>query len=127
MRPFMLVLALAVVILAGCQPGSVAAQDLIRPAKVERIDVVVLDTEPAQVRVVAHGYLPDGCTTVAGIEQSRDGSVFHVFITTRRPAAAMCTQAIIRFEEVFPLKVDGAPAGDYTVDVNGKTQPLRLK
>jgi len=127
MRPLATVLTLAAVILAGCQPESVAAQDLIRPAMVERVEVVVLEPAPVQVRVVAHGYLPDGCTTIAGVEQARDGAVFRVSITTRRPAAAICTQSITRFQEVFPLNIADAPAGNYTVDVNGKAQPFQLK
>ncbi len=124
---FALVAMIGALSLAACRhEPEVAEKAVVRQANVQRIEVVVLDSEPAQVRVVAYGYLPDGCTTVAGISQTRDDRTFRAVIRTTRPAAALCTQMIIRFQETFPLDVGGLPAGAYTVDVNGVTGAFTL-
>ena len=46
------------------------------------------------------------------------GTTFRIRMTTGRPANAMCTMAIVPFEEVVPLDVAGMPAGIYDVRVN---------
>ena len=113
-------------LLAGCQHQPAAAQNIVRLASIQRIEIVVLDATPVQVRVVAHGYLPDGCTAVAGVEQRREEDVFHARVTTTRPAGALCTQQIVPFNETFPLDIAGLPAGTYSVEVNGKTGDFTL-
>lgn len=113
-------------LLAGCQHEPAVAQSIVRPAPIQRIEIVVLDATPVQVRVVAHGYLPDGCTAVEGVEQRREGDTFHAIVTTTRPAGALCTQQIIPFSETFPLDIAGLPAGTYSVEVNGKIGTFTL-
>jgi len=95
-------------------------------ANVKRIEILILESFPVQVQVRAMGYLPDGCTTICDISQSREGDVFTVIITTSRPADAFCTQVLVDFEELIPLDVVGLPAGTYTVDVNGVTDTFTL-
>lgn len=116
----------AALLVAGCRHEPPVARSIVRPAQVQRIEIVVLDSVPVQVRVVAHGYLPDGCTAVAGVEQRRDGNAFHATVSTTRPAGALCTQQIIPFRETFPLDVAGLPAGSYTVEVNGQSGSFTL-
>jgi hypothetical protein len=95
-------------------------------AAVEAVDVLILESFPVQVNVVARGNLPDGCTTISDATQERDGNTFRVMITTVRPVDAMCTEALVLFEKVIALDVYGLPAGVYTVDVNGVTAPFEL-
>lgn len=114
------------VVLAGCQHEPAVAQSIVRPAPIQRIETVVLDATPVQVRVVAHGYLPDGCTAVEGVEQRREGTTFHATVTMTRPAGALCTQQIIPFSETFPLDIAGLTAGTYSIEVNGKTASFTL-
>jgi inhibitor of cysteine peptidase len=95
-------------------------------APVEEIELLLLESFPVQVRAVIRGYLPDGCTHVDKVEQSRVGNEFRVRITTSRPADAMCTQVVIPLEETVALDVEGLPAGTYTVDVNGVTASFTL-
>ncbi len=92
-------------------------------ARVEEIDLLMMESFPVQVAVVARGYLPDGCTDIDEINQTFDEetNTFFVEITTVRPTDAMCTEAIVPFEERISLDVHGLPAGTYTVDVNGVT------
>lgn len=125
---FLVLLGLpAALILAGCRHEPAVAQSIVRPAPIQRIEIVVLESAPVQVRVVAHGYLPDGCTAIAGIEQRREGSAFHATVSTARPTGALCTQQIIPFRETFPLEIGGLQAGSYTVDVNGQAGSFTLK
>ena len=95
-------------------------------AVVETIDVLILESFPVQINVVARGYLPDGCTEIDEILRERADQGFQVTITTARPADAMCTEALVPFEETFSLWVLGLPAGTYTVDVNGVTGSFEL-
>lgn len=95
-------------------------------AMVDTVEIRILESLPVQVQVVAMGNLPDGCTEIgeAIVEQIEDA--FTVTLTTRRPADAMCTQAIVPFEEIIPLSVDDLPAGEYTVTVNDVTESFTL-
>ena len=88
-------------------------------AMVESIEILLLESFPIQVHVVALGNLPDSCTTISEITREREGDAFRVAITTSRPADAMCTEALVPFKEVIALDVMGLPAGVYTVNVNG--------
>ena len=95
-------------------------------APVETIDILILESFPVQVNVVARGNLPDGCTTINEVIQARDGNTFRVTVTTVRPVGMACTEALVPFEKVVALDVYGLPAGVYTVDVNGVTGTFEL-
>ena len=95
-------------------------------ARVETIELLILESFPVQVNVVARGNLPDGCTTIDRLERDRDESVFVITITTVRPAERMCTEALVPFEEVISLDVAGLKAGTHTVDVNGVRDTFEL-
>ncbi len=126
-------LALAILVLAACtgpRPEEPpAAPPAIRDrATVESIDILMLESFPVQVHVIARGYLADACTEIAQIEPSFDQATntFTVEITTSRPADAICAQVRGSFEEVIALDVYGLPAGTYTVQVNGVTGSFAL-
>ena len=126
-------LLIAAVTACGPQPasappkGEVPDGGLIHgEATVETISILILESFPVQVNVVAQGHLPDGCTEIDEIHQERTDQDFQVRITTVRPADAMCTQALEPFEETISLDVYGLPAGDYTVDVNGTAGEFAL-
>jgi inhibitor of cysteine peptidase len=104
------------------QPGDYET-DL---ANVEKVDVMILESFPVQVRVTASGNLPDGCTKINEVDVAQEGETFNVTITTRRPLDQECTEALVPFEETFPLDVLGLAAGTYVVDVNGVTGTFDL-
>lgn len=126
----------ALVVLGACRhtppPAKAKAQTrpeqeiLLRLAGVERIEPVVLESQPVQVRVLVYGWLPDGCTTLHGFDQTTERNLIKMRILTVRPKAAMCTQAIKRFQETYPVEIEGLPSGTYTLDVNGKTAQFTL-
>jgi inhibitor of cysteine peptidase len=84
-------------------------------AIVETIEIVFLESFPLQVHVVLKGNLPDGCMTIKETEIESDGNTFFISISTQRPVDAVCTQALVPFEESVPLDVYGLPAGVYQV------------
>lgn len=110
---------------AQTAPASEPVQ-VIRLAGVERIEPVILESYPVQVRVVVHGWLSDGCTSLHGFDQKTEGSVIRMRVLTKRPRDAICTQAIKRFHETYPVETEGLPPGTYTLDVNGKSKPITL-
>jgi inhibitor of cysteine peptidase len=97
-------------------------------ARVESIEILILESFPVQVMVQARGNLPDGCTRIDRIEKDRDVEkrILWVEMTTARPRDALCTQALVPFQENISLDVLGLPAGTYTVDVNGVTGTFTL-
>jgi hypothetical protein len=87
-------------------------------AVVESLDVRILESFPVQVQAVVTGYLPDGCTTIAATDAVQEGSNFRIRIITARPQDAICTMALVPFEQIVPLATAGLPAGEYQVVVN---------
>lgn len=131
-----LIILLALIALAACtsRGGEAAATPTAGPtaqptlastgptrgqAVVNSIDVLVMESFPVQVSVAARGDLPDSCTRIDEIITQQTGNTFRVAVTTLRQPAATCTQALVPFEETIPLDVEGLPAGDYQVLVNG--------
>lgn len=88
-------------------------------AAVDSIEILIMESFPVQVQVIARGNLPDGCTTIEETLSEQIETLFRVTITTERPAEAMCTEALVPFEQVISLDVLGLSAGEYQVDVNG--------
>jgi inhibitor of cysteine peptidase len=87
-------------------------------ARVDRIDVKVL-RRPVTVHVNVYGTLPDTCTEIEGMEQTRFGSGFDVTVATRRDTHADCISTPRPFEKRILLQVTNLPSGVYSVDVNG--------
>ena len=87
-------------------------------ASVDEIDILILESFPVQINVIARGNLPDPCTEISEVLQKREGNSFFITIKTYR-SLDPCIQIIVPFEEIIPLDVYGLPAGTYTVDVNG--------
>lgn len=102
-------------------------EDVIAPAVVDNLEVLLLESFPVQVQVVARGALPDSCTTLVDATVQRQGNTFQVLLNTRRPAEAACATVLTPFEQVIPLDVVGLKAGVYTVDVNGLPATFELQ
>jgi hypothetical protein len=88
-------------------------------ARVTSIEILILESFPVQIQVVARGSHSNGCTTINEVTQERTGNTFQVTITTVRPVGMACTEEEVPFEKVIALDVYGLPAGTYTVIVNG--------
>lgn len=104
--------------------GSETAAPTVRPplgilARVERVEISVLESFPVRVQAIARGNHPDGCTHIADVSQVRDGNRITVTLTTSRPPDALCTMMLVPFEQVIDLNVQGLRKGDYKVAING--------
>lgn len=106
--------------------SAISAEPVQGIATVDSIDIQMLESFPVQVNVRAQGNLPDGCTLIEQSRAEQQGDTFIVTISTIRPANMLCTQALVPFQEVVPLDVEGLAAGTYTVDVNGVTDTFTL-
>lgn len=95
-------------------------------AQVDSIEMLILESFPVQVNVVVRGNLPDGCTSIDQVLSELDGNTFRVTLTTRRPADAACTMALVPYEQVATLDVLGLRAGTYSVDANGVSGSFEL-
>jgi inhibitor of cysteine peptidase len=108
--------------------GPPAPETMTGMARVEEVDILIMESFPVQVAVVARGNLPDGCTEIDELRSryEPESNRFVVEITTVRDAEAVCTQALVPFEERVALDVYGLPAGAYWVDVNGVIDSFTL-
>ena len=123
-------IVLSVLLFTACSaspPDAGRGEPQDRPApsglaQVDSVEVVLLESFPVQVHVLVKGNLPNGCTSIDQVRQRRDleNKTFWVEITTARPANAICTEALVPYEERIPLDALNLPAGAYTVDVNGE-------
>ena len=84
-------------------------------AIIDVIEIVFMESFPLQVFAVIKGNLPDGCTVISDYKTEHDGNNFQIHLNTQRPDDAVCTLALIPFEETISLDVYGLPAGTYTV------------
>ena len=105
----------------------VAEDAAVSLANVNDIEILLLESFPVQIHVVARGEHPDSCTKVDEVATRREGDTFFVTITTSRPVDAMCAQVMTPFEEVVALDAVGLKAGVYTVDVNGARDTFELQ
>lgn len=95
-------------------------------ATVESIQILLLESFPVQVNARMRGILPDGCTTIDQITTNKSGNDFTIIVTTFRPADAICTEAVVPFDEVVALDVLGLDAGTYNVTANGVSGTFTL-
>lgn len=95
-------------------------------AVVNSVDMLIMESFPVQVNVVAKGDLPDTCTRIDEVISQLSGDTFRVAITTLRQPDATCAQTIVPFEQSISLDVEGLKAGTYNVLVNGVTNSFTL-
>jgi hypothetical protein len=86
-----------------------------RGAYLDELQVTVLDSFPVPVQAAVRGHLSDGCTTIRNVKVDREGNTFVMMLDVFRDPLALCTQALVPFEEVVKLDVDHLAAGTYQV------------
>jgi len=95
-------------------------------APVDEIDILILESFPVRINVIARGNLPDPCTEISEVLQEREGDTFFITIKTYR-SPGFCIQVLTPFEEIISLDVYGLPASTYIVDVNGVQDTFDLE
>jgi inhibitor of cysteine peptidase len=121
------IVALSAFLLVYPYPGGDADYRPGPPAAVDSIEILILESFPVQVNVVAKGSLPSSCYKLGRTETARtiEGN-FDVNIGTDVMDAA-CAQAIVPFEHVISLPVRDLPKGVYNVTVNGIPDSFELQ
>lgn len=107
-------------------PTDLPSEPVTGTANVESIQILMLESFPVQVNARMRGILSDGCTTIDQINTERSGNDFTITVTTFRPADAVCTEAVVPFDEVVALDVLGLNAGTYNVTANGVSGTFTL-
>ena len=130
------VMSIMILILAACAPVTVTPPPILTEepaipvtgvAVVQSVEIQILESMPVQVNAIIRGQLPDaGCTTIASVNQVREGNTIAITLVTTTDPLALCAQALTPFERVVPLDVSNLPAGQYTVNVNGIVQSFEL-
>jgi uncharacterized protein YkwD len=88
--------------------------------------VEVRPPEAGSVEVVARGPLADACTRLDEATVERQAQVFVVTLFTWREAGPACPPGSEGYEHTQALAMEGLPAGDYLVVVNGVSASLSL-
>jgi hypothetical protein len=85
-------------------------------AIVEFLEIILLESFPLQAQAKVIGYLRDGCEELYEIDVEKQEMDFVITLTTRRPTGDIaCTEALVPFEEVVKVEIEGLDAGTYTV------------
>jgi inhibitor of cysteine peptidase len=87
-------------------------------ARVGRVEVLVLESFPLQIQVVAYGVLASSCDSLVGSNVTLAGNRFDITLW-QESILAPCLPLTEPFETVIDLDAWGLAAGDYVVDVNG--------
>ncbi len=114
----------------GGEGTSSGGQIIEGVAQVTQVEILLVDNltgTPLQATAVVRGALPDPCTEIAGVEVARQGNLFTIALTTKRPADAACAQMLTAFEKQVSLDILGLPAGTYTVEANGVQTTFSLE
>jgi len=110
----------------GAPPPAVGTA-IFGDAVVDSVEFLMLESFPVQIVAVVRGNLPDGCTQIGEVTQSRVENAFTVHIATIRLANQFCTDALRPYEQNVPLVVYGLSKGVYTVDINGYQATIELE
>ncbi len=77
-------LLIVVMVLAGCMTATEPASTPVvtypptDQAHVDGVDVLIMESFPVQVRLIIHGNLPDACSQISEVKQTRSGNTFTI-------------------------------------------------
>lgn len=105
---------------------SLTQEATITYAAVDEIEMMIIETFPVQVNVIAKGYFHDDCTKIDHITEEQSGNTLTLKMIIVRQTDKVCKQDIKPFQEIIPLNVAGFYADIYTVNVNNKSAIFEL-
>jgi hypothetical protein len=108
-------------------PAGNASEYEVSPAPYETVDIRIgrKDLQGTPIELLIKGSLPDACTELHGVNQTRNDAEVIVQIQSRRPSGALCATVIRPYR--FYLALDGAFApGQYALDLNGRTHQFSV-
>ncbi len=117
-----IILVIVIVVLIKKNKNTEVDNFAIGEAMVSSVSIAFQESFPLGVQVQVSGDLPDSCTELGDVIQTRNEKTgdFIVTLQTKKPLDAVCAQVLSAFDTSFVLEgTDGLPKGDYTVIVNG--------
>jgi hypothetical protein len=90
----------------------------LKLADVERVEATYEPSPSPHARVVISGTLNDGATRIHDIRQQRVPGGVTLSVVTARPRDAVATLAIIPFERVVTVDLQGQPPGIFSITAN---------
>lgn len=96
-----------------------------KPAAVESIEILSMESFPVRINVVAKGYLRNSCEHLDVISDKPiplgEDDIFKIDLNVKVPASQeiSCLDVVSPFEHTFQLDVRDLDSGIYTVEVNG--------
>ena len=96
---------------------KIKINSLVENAPIETVDIQVLESVPIQVNVIAKGTFSNGCGNLDETYSKKQGETFMITITQKN-IGEVCTMALVPFEKIIPLDVNGLTEGSYNVIVN---------
>jgi hypothetical protein len=126
-------LSLAAVLLIGAVAFASGRADLTPapgrqtvPAPIDDVQVVIRDSNPAQVTLNIKAGLPSGCAQRELHSVSRAGDTFTVRLLNSMPTGNVaCTMIYGTYDLNLDLGRDFRAGGTYTVNVNDKTTTFK--
>lgn len=104
---------------------------LVYPAVIDSVAIrpsqgAVRSGDEVAVEVLIKGAIPDACSVLNAAEQARAGRFVTVTLTMRQPIDIVCAQVVRPFRFYLILNGGFAP-GSYTLTLNGKAYPFRIR
>jgi hypothetical protein len=121
--PFALILT-AALILAGCASNTEVGEE--SSGSLAFVDLVTIETQGEHQYARVEGHYPDACSRVSDVDQTFDGSTFKIDLYVDRPEDMMCAQMLSPFTVQILLEVGGVTPGEYTVQVNERSDTFTL-
>lgn len=107
-------------------PAQEPDDQITGQATIDSLQLLVSDSLPVEVQAHMSGNLSDGCTNVASTDVAREGQTFRIQASTIRDTEAICTQALVPFEQTVNLETRGLAAGTYTVTAGDLSETFTL-
>ena len=124
------VVALGAVALASGRapwtPGPSGGPGHTVAAPIDKIDVVIRESNPPQVSAKVAAGLPNGCAKQHSHQLTRAGDTITISVLNLLPDGdPICTAIYGTYLLTIDLGTDFAPGGSYTLKVNDKTTTFR--
>ncbi len=114
----------ATMVLVGCAPTTEIGGET--SGSLAFVDMVTVESQGDHYYARVEGHYPDACSRVSRIDQSYDGSTFKIALFVDRPEDLMCAQMLTPFTVLLLLEVGGVSPGEYTVQVNERSDSFTL-
>ena len=90
-----------------------------------RVDVKVMESQPARISLDVEGEHPDGCEYPVIVGQTRQGNTVDIEVYREVPADVICPMILKPYRNT--ISVDGSfKSGEYTINVNSHSQAVSI-